>query len=84
MQKKGHEVLITASKKDISYQLLNRYGFEYTPVGNYGSSIIKKLINIPLLDLKMYNAVKSFRPDLLVGFGSIRAAHASFCYENHV
>lgn len=77
MQKKGHEILITASEKDISYTLLDNYGFSYVKIGNYGKSILEKLVNIPLLDLKMYQAVKDFKPDIFLGFGSIRAAHVS-------
>jgi hypothetical protein len=35
------------------------------------------MVMIPLLDLRMYIAVRKFRPDIFLGFGSIRAAHAS-------
>lgn len=78
MERKGHEILITASEKDVTYKLLNNYGFDYINLGGYGSSLIKKLINIPILDLKMYNIVKNFKPDIFIGAGSIRAAHVSF------
>lgn len=77
MERRGHAVLITASHKDVATQLLQRYGFEYVDLGSYGSSLLKKLINIPIMDVKMYRAVKGFRPDILLGFSSIRAAHAS-------
>jgi uncharacterized protein len=77
MENRGHEILVTASEKDISYTLLDRYGLSYVKIGNYGSSLFRKLINIPLLDLKMFRSVRRFRPDLFLGFGSIRAAHAS-------
>lgn len=78
MERRGHEVLITASEKDVTYNLLNNYGFDYINMGSYGNSLIEKLINIPLMDIKMYNAVKGFKPDIFVGFGSIRAAHVSY------
>ncbi|VVB89748.1 Uncharacterised protein [uncultured archaeon] len=78
MEKKGHKVLITATRKDITYELLNNYGFDFIDIGSYGNSLIKKLINIPIIDLKMYFAVKSFNPDIFIGFGSIRAAHVSY------
>jgi len=77
MQKKGHEILITATEKDISYRLLDLYGFEYIKIGNYGKSIFRKMINIPILDIKTFQAVRKFRPDLFLGFGSIRAAHVA-------
>jgi predicted glycosyltransferase len=77
MERKGHEILITATEKDITYHLLNNYGFDYINMGRYGDSLIRKLMNIPVMDLKMYRAVKSFKPDIFLGFGSIRAAHVS-------
>jgi predicted glycosyltransferase len=77
MQKRGHEILITASEKEISYNLLDAYGFSYIKLGNYGKSTLEKIVNLPLLDFRMYKAVKRFNPDLFLGFGSIRAAHVS-------
>jgi len=81
MKKKGHKVLITSSKKEMTYKLLDNYGFDYIKMGSYGDSILKKLINLPIMDLKMYKAVKNFNPDILVGFGSIRAAHISLLFR---
>lgn len=77
MEKRGHVILITASRKEISYRLLDNYGFHYEKLGSYGISLGEKMINIPLLDLKMYQAARKFNPDIFVGFGSIRAAHVS-------
>ncbi|BAI60851.1 conserved hypothetical protein [Methanocella paludicola SANAE] len=77
MQKKGHETLITASEKDISYKLLNNYEFDYIKLGAYGKSLSYKILNIPALDVKMYGAVKKFNPDVFLGQGSIRGAHVS-------
>lgn len=34
-------------------------------------------MNIPVQDFRMYRTVKEFNPDLLLGFGSIRAAHSA-------
>jgi uncharacterized protein len=81
MQKRGHEIKITASEKDITYQLLQAYGFDFTRIGTYGKSLFRKAINIVLLDLVMYNSIKKFKPDLFMGFGSIRAAHVSFLLQ---
>jgi len=77
MERKGHEVLITASEKEMSYKLLDLYGFHYVRLGRYGVSLVEKLVKIPVLDLKMYKAVKSFKPDIFVGVSSIRNAHVS-------
>jgi predicted glycosyltransferase len=77
MEKRGHEILITTSKKDVSIQLLDAYGFDYIHLGSYGFSPVTKILNIPVMDLRMYKAVKNFKPDVFVGMGSIRAAHVS-------
>ena len=77
MERKGHKVLITASEKEMSYKLLDLYGFHYIRLGRYGVSLTEKLMKMPVLDFKMYNAVKSFRPDIFIGVSSIRNAHVS-------
>jgi len=81
MRKRGHEILITATKKDVSFQLLDNYGFNYIDLGSYGTSLTQKLINLPIIDLKMYREVKSFNPDIFVGMGAISAAHVSFLLQ---
>jgi predicted glycosyltransferase len=78
MEDKGHEVLITATKKDVSLKLLDNLRYRYVNLGSYGDSLIQKLINLPVIDLRMYRAVKKFNPDLFIGLGSIRAAHVSY------
>jgi len=77
MTERGHQILVTASEKDVSYKLLDAYKIPYVKLGNYGKSLHEKLVNIPLLDYKMYMAVKKFNPELFLGFSSIRAAHVS-------
>ena len=77
MEKAGAYILITASRKEISYRLLDNYGFQYEKLGSYGKSLAEKMINIPLLDIRMFLVVKKFSPDIFVGFGSIRAAHVA-------
>jgi predicted glycosyltransferase len=81
MKKRGHEVQVTASQKDITFRLLEKYHIEFKNVGNYGNSFMRKLINIPLIDLRYYRLMKAFKPDIFLGFGSIRAAHVSFLLQ---
>jgi predicted glycosyltransferase len=77
MLKRGHDVMITASQKEASTKLLEAYKLDYKHLGSYGSTMICKLLNLPVMDVKMYKAMKDFSPDILIGFGSIRASHAS-------
>lgn len=78
MNSKGHDVLITASDKEITFELLNLYNFEYVNLGSYGKSPFEKLLNVPKLDYRMYKAVKKFNPDIFLGVGSIRASHVAY------
>jgi predicted glycosyltransferase len=77
MKRKEHEILVTATRKDVAIDLLANYGLSYIALGSYGKSVVEKLINIPLMDIKMYRAVRRFKPDIFIGVGSIRAAHVS-------
>jgi len=78
MMDKGHEVLITATKKDVSFDLLERSGLEFVSLGSYGNTLAQKVLNLPLIDYRMYKAVQKFDPDIFLGLGSIRAPHVSF------
>lgn len=77
MEKRGHEFLITASEKEVSFRLLDIYGFNYVKLGNYGKSIAEKLVKIPILDFRLYLIARKFNPDIILGFSSARAAHVS-------
>ncbi len=77
MKSRGHEILITATRKDVALELLHNYGFDYIAMGSYGNSSARKMINIPIMDFKMLRVVGSFKPDIFIGISTIRAAHAS-------
>jgi predicted glycosyltransferase len=78
MQKKGNRVLVTVSEKDITLSLLKAFGFKYINLGTYGKSLLKKAINIPIMDIKMYKIAREFKPDIFLGFGSVRASHVAW------
>lgn len=82
-RRQGHEIMITAADKDIALQLLDDYGFEYTKLGSTGRSLWRKILSVPVLDWKLWRAVKDFRPDLIMGLGSIRAAHIAKLLGKH-
>jgi len=78
MEKRAHRVFITAAAKDVTIKLLDTYGFDFMDLSYYGNTLFKKVVKIPILNFKMYKAVKELNPDLFIGFGSIRAAHVSW------
>lgn len=77
MQKRGHKILITATEKEITYQLLETYHFDFIKLGAHSRNIVKKIINLPVTVMSIYLVSRNFKPDLFLGFGSIRAAHTA-------
>jgi len=78
LQEAGHAVRIVASEKDVSCRLLEAFGLPYVKIPGYGRSLGRKIIDLPRSDWRMLAAVRDFRPDLLLGLASVRAAHAAF------
>ena len=76
MRERGHEILITASKKDVTLDLLDAYNFEYIITSKRYSGI---MLGYELLkrDLQLYNLTRKFKPDLLMGINNTIAAHVS-------
>lgn len=72
------EVVVTASDKDIAFDLLKLYDIRYINLGSYGSNLIVKLLNIPIMALKMLGVALREKPDLMIGLGSSRITHAGF------
>jgi predicted glycosyltransferase len=75
---KGIEVVVTASDKDIAFELLRLYSLSYIDLGSYGNNLLVKLINVPIMGLKMWKVALKERPDLMIGLGSSRITHAGF------
>jgi len=78
MQDRGHQVLIAASDKDVALQLLRAYGMAHVNLGSYGRTLAQKLLRLGLMDARMYRVLRRFQPDLVLGIGSVRAAHAAW------
>lgn len=66
--KRGHEIKITARKKDVTLDLLNAYGFEYEYLGANRKGLMNKAFGMIENDYKLYWVVKRFKPEVLLGF----------------
>lgn len=77
MQKKGHEILICATDKDVALRLLNGYGFKYICISKSRKNLIAKIADLGKTDYRLWQVARKFSPDILVGLGSISAAHVS-------
>jgi len=74
----GNHVIITASRKDIAFELLQEMNMPFTSVGSYGKSIFQKFLNIPLMVIKMIAIALREKPDIMLGLGSSRITQAGF------
>ncbi len=77
MEKKGHEILITARKKDSTFELLEYYNQDFIDLGKNKKGLFKKAIGLAQTDYKLYKISNKFKPDILTGFGSPYITHVA-------
>ncbi len=68
----GAEVVITATSKDITFELLGRFGLKYIDMGSYGKNMIVKYINFIIVNFRMLFVLLRERPDIVVSISSAR------------
>jgi len=75
MNARGHEVLVTARKKDNATKLLEAYSIDHIVVGKASESklgLIKEWIR---RDIDIYSIAKNFKPDIFTGINNPCMAH---------
>lgn len=77
LQKEGHEVLVAAKDKEVTLDLLDKYGFNYEVIGPNHKNLLKKAIGLLKADYRLLQIARKFQPDILVGRGSPSMAHLS-------
>jgi len=77
LESRGHELKITVRDKDITLELIENYGFNYEVVGKNRKGVLKKALNMLVVDYNLLKISKRFNPDLIVSAGSPYAAHVS-------
>jgi predicted glycosyltransferase len=78
MQKKGNEVFFTTREKEVTVELLSRYGFHYTSFGKHYKSVTGKLWGLLKFDWRLFFISLRFKPDLFLTMGGIYASHVAF------
>jgi predicted glycosyltransferase len=77
MKKKGHEVLITARKKEITLNLLDKYGFDYITIGEMKGGKFNLIKEWILRDVKILKLTLDFNPDILIGVHNPVVSHVA-------
>lgn len=73
----GLNVVVTASLKDINYELLRELDIDFIDLGSYGRTPFFKMMNVPLMAIKMAGVACKYKPDYLLGISSSRICHAT-------
>lgn len=74
----GHKIHVTSRDKEVTFDLLKKYSIPFTSRGRGGKGLLGKLFYILLADIKLIRVGLEFKPDILLSFASMYAAHASF------
>ena len=77
MEKKDYEVLITARKKEITLNLLDKYGFDYITVGEMKGGKFNLMKEWILRDVKILKLTLDFNPDILIGMHNPAVSHVA-------
>jgi predicted glycosyltransferase len=77
MEKRGHQVLVTAREKDVATQLLKAYNIPFIPVGKKGTGSLNLLREWIFRDIEIIRIARRFNPDVLLGVLNPATAHAA-------
>lgn len=77
METKGHEFLVIARDKEVSLDLLHKYGIDFKSRGEGPKSLFGKIFYAIRADIYIFKLARKWKPDILLSFGSPYAAHIS-------
>ncbi len=78
LQKRGHEVTVTARVKDVATDLLENYGIDFTCLSEVGKGRFDLLCELFIRDFRLWRFCRKFKPDVLTGVSGIFASHVGF------
>lgn len=73
----GHQVLITSRDKDIAINLLDNLSIRHESLSTLSKrgGTLSLLIELVYRDIKLFNVVRKFKPEVMAGIGGIFIAH---------
>ena len=67
LEKRGHPTAIVAREKDVTHQLLDHYGFDYTSAGRSGHrTMFGQFAELVQRDWAIYRVARRFKPDVIL------------------
>jgi predicted glycosyltransferase len=77
LEKRGHEVQITARDKDVTLALLNHYGFKYRVLSAIGSGFSGMAAEFILREWALIRLMRRWQPDVVTEIGGLFIAFIS-------
>ena len=74
----GHELCVTARRKDITYELLDALGIEFEDLGPARSGLLGLAVELPVRTARLLRRVRRFRPDVMTAIGGVFIAQAGW------
>jgi len=77
LEKDGHRYLVTTRAREVTLDLLRKYGMEHVSFGPRYTNILSKAFGMFKFDAKMLSVAQRFKADIFLSHGSMYAAHAA-------
>ena len=77
-RQRGHELLVTGRRKDITYELLDLLGIEYLNLGRARSGLPGLAIELPVRTARLAREVRRFLPHVMAAIGGTFIAQAGW------
>jgi len=77
LESKGHTIRIFAKNKEVVFKLLDAYNLTYTSAGHYKNNLVSKILHFPIINAKLFNMARKFKPDIFISKGSPHSAQVS-------
>ncbi|MBN1125811.1 MAG: DUF354 domain-containing protein [Sedimentisphaerales bacterium] len=77
-QSRGHTVAVTARQKDVTIELLDRFGIPYTLLSKVGRGLGGLGCELIRRDWRLWRYCRRFKPDVLTGISGVFIAHVGF------
>jgi len=75
LKARGDMVEIISRRKDVACDLLEEFGFAHQAISTAGRGVLGLATELIRRDWAMLQAVRRFRPDIMVGFGGVAISH---------
>jgi len=77
MESKGHQFILVARNKEVTFQLLKSFNLPFISRGKGGKGYFTKFFYLLKAEAIIFKYSVKFKPDLFLSFGSTYAAHVS-------